>query len=71
MLVDLGYIIKAILEPGHNTEGNSVLKRIYTEQYNQNEDDQKQDDQTEENSNDQSSAGEAPRIEPKPPEDGV
>ena len=27
------------------------------------------DDQTEENSNDQSSAGEAPRIEPKPPED--
>ena len=69
MLVDLGYIIKAILEPGHNTEGNSVLKRIYTEQYNQNEDDQKQDDQTEENSNDQSSAGEAPRIEPKPPED--
>ena len=79
MLVDLGYIIKAILAKSSNTEGNSVLKRIYTEQYDhregdqrqedtQRQDDKKQDGKTEEEgSNDQSPRCDS-TIELKPPE---
>ncbi len=42
MLIDLGYIIKAIIGIGDNN-GDSLLKRIYTEQYNQAQDDQNED----------------------------
>ena len=43
MLIDLGYIIKAIIKIGDNNR-DSLLKRIYTEQYEEGKEAQIQDD---------------------------
>lgn len=58
MLIDLGYIIKAIIEIGDNNR-DSLLNRIYTEQY----------DQTHSDQNEDSPPSDDSTIEPKAPQD--
>ena len=73
MLIDLGYIIKAIIKIGDNNR-DSLLKRIYTEQYEEGkeaqiQDDQIQDSQLQDAPNDQSPPSGEPTITPKLPQD--